>query len=248
MVPADPKVEYKKRTNHQGSRRGSPMTTYHQFCPIARASEILAQPWTLIIVRNLLIGCNTFTEIQKGAPFISKSLLSKRLRSLERHEILERRPNPSGRGSTYELTPSGLELLDVVFAMGKWGMRWLEVAPEHLDPGMVLWALGKSVIHERLPDRRLVVRFTFTGRPRLTLWALAEHGELEACLKHPGGDEDLIVTADPEWFVRWHFRRCTWAEALRGNHIVVDGPRALAREFPNWFAPDAFSEIEPAKR
>jgi len=222
------------------------MSSYHQFCPIARASELIAERWTPIIVRNLLIGCNTYTSIEKGAPGIPKTLLVQRLRKLERYGVIERRKNPSGRGSTYELTPAGLELLDVIFALGKWGMRWLEVAPEHLDPGMVLWALGKSVIHDRLPDQRLVIRFVFTGRPRLTLWALVDNGEVEACLNHPGGDEDLIITADPEWFVSWHFRRCSWAEATRDGHIVVDGVRRLARAFPTWFAPDAFSEFQRA--
>lgn len=112
---------------------------------------------------------------------------------------------------------------------------------------MVLWALGKHVIHDRLPNRRLVVRFAFTGHPRLTLWALVERGEFEACVNHPGGDEDLIITADPEWFVRWHFRRSTWAQATREGHIVVDGVRSLARGFPTWFAPNGFSEIRSAR-
>lgn len=222
------------------------MSSYHQFCPIARASEIIAERWTPIIVRNLLIGCNTFSAIEKGAPGIPKTLLVQRLRKLEQYGVLERHPNPTGRGSTYELTASGLELLDVIFALGKWGMRWLEVAPEHLDPGMVVWALGKSAIPDRLPNRRLVIRFTFTGRPRFTLWALIDKGEVEACLNHPGGDEDLIITADPEWFLRWHFRRSTWAEATREGHIVVDGVRSLARGFPTWFAPNGFSDIKSA--
>jgi DNA-binding HxlR family transcriptional regulator len=222
------------------------VTTYNQFCPVARASEVLAERWTPIIIRNLLGGCNTYSAIEKGAPGIPKSLLVQRLQKLERYGVVERQRNPAGRGSTYDLTPAGLELLDVVMALGNWGMRWLEIAPEHLDPGMVLWALGKTVIPDRLPDRRLVIQFTFTGRPRFTAWALVDNGEFEACATHPGGDEDLMITADAEWFVRWHFRRCTWAEATREGHIVVDGVRSLARGFPTWFVPSAFAEIKSA--
>jgi len=224
------------------------VTGYGQFCPIARASEIFAERWTPIILRNLLIGCSTFSAIEKGAPGIPKSLLTNRLRKLERYEVITRQPNASGRGWQYEMTEAGVELAEVIFALGKWGMRWLEIAPEHLDPGMVLWALGKSVNVDQLPNRRLVVRFRFTSRPRLTLWALWDNGELEACLTHPGGDDDLVITADPEWFVRWHFRQCTWREAVAGNHISIEGRRDLVRAFPTWFHPDFFSDVEPGRK
>jgi DNA-binding HxlR family transcriptional regulator len=224
------------------------VTGYGQFCPIARASEIFAERWTPIIVRNLLIGCSTFSAIEKGAPGIPKSLLTNRLRKLERYEVITRQPNASGRGWHYEMTEAGVELAEVIFALGKWGMRWLEIAPDHLDPGMVLWALGKSVNTDQLPHRRLVVRFTFTSKPRLTLWALWDNGELEACVTHPGGDEDLVITAEPEWFVQWHFRRCTWRDALAGSHITIEGRRDLARAFPTWFHPDFFSDVEPGRQ
>jgi DNA-binding HxlR family transcriptional regulator len=220
---------------------------YRQFCPIARASEILAERWTFIIVRNLLIGCQTFTEIEKGAPGIPKTLLSTRLRRLESYEIIARRPNPSGRGSIYEMTPMGTELWQIIIPLGSWGMRWLGIGPD-IDPGVALWALSKNVDVDRLPKRRVLVRFTFTGRPKFTAWALWDKGELEICLKHPGGDEDLMITAEPEWIGRWHLRRCSWEEAIGGRHIVIEGPRDLARAFPTWFKPDAFSGVEPASQ
>lgn len=219
-------------------------STYKQFCPIARASEILGERWTMIILRNLLIGCQTFTEIEKGAPGIPKSLLTSRLQKLERYEIIRRRPNPSGRGSVYEMTPMGTDLWQVIIPVGTWGMRWLEIGP-NIDPGVALWALSKNVDPDHMPDRRVLIRFTFT-RPKFTAWALWNEGELEICLKHPGGDEDLLISAEPEWIGRWHLRRCTWQEAVGGRHIVIEGPRDLARAFPTWFRPDPFSQVEAA--
>lgn len=219
------------------------MGGYRQFCPIARASEILGERWTFIIIRNLLIGCRTFTEIEKGAPGIPKTVLTSRLRKLEHYGIIARRPNASGRGSSYEITPMGLELWQVIIPLGSWGMRWLEIGPD-IDPGVALWALSKNVDVERMPKRRVLIRFTFS-RPRFTIWVLWDKGELEMCLRFPGGEEDLIITAEPEWIGRWHLRRCTWEEAIAGRHIVVEGPRDLARAFPTWFTPDAFSGVEP---
>lgn len=218
--------------------------SYRQFCPIARASEILGERWTMIILRNLLIGCRTFTEIHKGAPGIPRSLLTNRLKKLERAEIVRRLPSPSGRGWVYEMTPMGVDLWQVIIPVGTWGMRWLEIGPT-IDPGVALWALFRNVQPDRLPDRRILIRFTFT-RPKTVLWGLWDQGELETCLKHPGGEEDLHITAEAEWIGRWHLRRCTWEQALAGKHIVIEGPRDLARAFPTWFEPDPFAGVERA--
>ena len=77
---------------------------------IARASELLAERWSVIILRNIVIlGCRTFNEIADGAPGLSRGLLSKRLRELERAGVLEIRPKPDGPGSTYQPTEAGRE-------------------------------------------------------------------------------------------------------------------------------------------
>lgn len=114
------------------------MRTYGQFCPVARASELLAERWTPIIIRNLLNGCRSFTEIRQGAPGIPTALLTKRLDTLERHGIIERERLPAGRGWSYTLTEQGQDLKAVCDAMGQWGARWLEIEPRHKDPAYVL--------------------------------------------------------------------------------------------------------------
>ena len=114
------------------------MKTYGQFCPIARASEVLAERWTPIIIRNLLLGSRTFNEISAGAPGLSRALLSKRLHELERAGVIETRPKPNGHGLVYEPTRAGRELWGVLQAMGGWGERWMEVTPAHSNPDVVL--------------------------------------------------------------------------------------------------------------
>src|SRR6266508_3229649 len=120
------------------------MRTYGQYCPIARTSELFAERWTPILIRNLLAGCRTFGELMEGAPGISKALLAQRLELLEQHGILAKEASGSGRSRyIYTLTEKGRELKTVTDAMGSWGARWLEVEPQHVDAAYVLWATCK---------------------------------------------------------------------------------------------------------
>lgn len=224
------------------------MKSYGQYCPIARASEIFAERWTPIIVRNLLIGCETFSDILRGAPGISKTLLTQRLRQLERVGVVRR--IPSGRGVRYAPTEAGRELWDVCLALGTWGTRWLEVAPEHLDPGLALWSMCKSLRPERVPKDPLVVRFEFADQPRKQrlLWLLIQGGEGEVCVQHPGFDEDVWVETDSEAFVLWSLGRISWSDALQTRRIAVHGPPRLTRSFPTWVQRSDFADVEPVVR
>jgi DNA-binding HxlR family transcriptional regulator len=212
------------------------MRTYQQYCPIARASELLAERWTIIILRNLLVGCQSFNEMADGAPGLSRGLLSKRLRELERAGIIEIHPKPDGRGSTYEPTQAGRELSELMLALERWGRKWAELKPEHAHPGVVLWVWANFFIcRDRLPRRRVLVRFeypTLPGPARRS-WLLIERGEAEYCLKYPGGEEELIVVVnDPLAFARWHIGQIRWSDALRSGAIEVRGSPALARALP----------------
>jgi DNA-binding HxlR family transcriptional regulator len=216
------------------------MRTYGQFCPIARGSEILAERWTPIILRNVLIGCRTFNQIAAGAPGLSRALLTRRLRELERAGVIEIRPKPGGHGSLYEPTPAGRDLESVLFALGAWAERWTAMTAEHSDPGVVLWSWSHEFLRrDLLPDRRLVVRFDglTQGRNKTTGWMLIDRREAEICLVDPGFGDDLVVTiADPLTFARWHVGLVDWADALRSGQLHVSGPRALGRALPTWNA------------
>ena len=106
------------------------MRTYGQYCPIARGAEIFAERWTPLIIRNLYLGCGTFSEILEGAPGLSRTLLAQRLKQLERLGIVESAPKPDGRGRHYQLTTAGHGLFKVCVSLGEWGAAWLEIAPE----------------------------------------------------------------------------------------------------------------------
>jgi DNA-binding HxlR family transcriptional regulator len=213
------------------------MRTYGQYCPIARASEILAERWTPIILRNLLNGSTTFTEIADGAPGIPRSLLTARLRELQRAGVVETAPNPAGRGFRYHPTEAGRDLASVMAGLGIWGERWMELAPEHLDPGVVLHAwCSWYLVTERLPAHRVVVRFEF---PELTrkggvLWIIFDRDTAEVCRKDPAFEIDVYVTAEARALAEWHLGRIEWTDAVDDGRIAVLGSIDLARALPTW--------------
>jgi DNA-binding HxlR family transcriptional regulator len=218
---------------------------YGQFCPIARTSEVLTERWTPIIVRNLLNDCRTFTEIRQGAPGISTALLAQRLDALERHGILKRTPNKTGRGATYRLTAAGQDLRAVCDAMGQWGARWLEIEPRHLDPAYVLWATTKLINLDTIPATTTVVRFALSDRPSQGYWIILRRPRPEFCTKSTGYTEDLICRTDTNTLVDLHLRRTTYPAALRAGSLVLDGPPALTRAFRTWFRTSPFADYLP---
>ena len=219
------------------------MRDYNQFCPIARSSELLAERWTPIIVRNLLVGCRTFNEIRQGAPGIPPALLTQRLRSLERHRIVER--HGSGRGSWYELTEKGRALKAVCDAMGAWGAEWLEIAPRHLDPAYVLFATAKLVDVDALPGSPVVVRFDLRDTPGVHHWLVLRRPRAELCSTGTGYVEDLVCTTDSACLVDLHLKRTTYRTALREGRLELQGPPRLVRSFSRWFRTSPFADLTP---
>jgi DNA-binding HxlR family transcriptional regulator len=210
------------------------MNRYHQYCPVARASEIFADRWTPLIVRELLAGSLQFNRIERGLPGISRSLLCSRLRHLADAGVVERRK--TGSTIEYHLTEAGRDLQGILDRLGAWGVRWAfgEPKPEELDPVLLLWKMHQRIRRAHLPPTRIVVEFDFTGHNGRRLWLILEPREVSVCLKPPGFDSDLIVRADLMFFHRVWLGYIEYDAAIRSHGIVVKGSPALARDFPRW--------------
>jgi DNA-binding HxlR family transcriptional regulator len=211
--------------------------SYGQYCPVAKAAEIFADRWTPLIVRELLAGIERFNDLERGLPGISRSVLAQRLRALERAGVLERELGPGGRATRYRLTPAGRQLQDVVDVLGTWGARWAfrEPQADELDGGLLLGWISRRVNRDRLPDRRVVVRFDFTnGRRRERFWLLLHRADVAVCLENPGFEDDLIVSADLAVFYQVWLGRILYRDAITDELIRVAGAPALTRAFPTW--------------
>jgi DNA-binding HxlR family transcriptional regulator len=213
------------------------MFKYGQYCPVARASEILADRWTPLIMRELLSGSRHFNEIQRGLPGISRSLLVSRLQHLEENGILERHTGAGPHVSEYVLTEAGTELRDVIQHLGAWGVKWAfsDPDPEELKPELLVWKIHQRIDRRELPTGRTVLEFDLSGRKPRRLWLVMSPQEVSVCLKPPGFDSDLILRADVAVLFRVWLNQIDYEIALRRGELVVDGTPALARRLPHWF-------------
>jgi DNA-binding HxlR family transcriptional regulator len=213
------------------------MQKYNQYCPIARASEIFAERWTPLILRELVLGSHRFNEIERGLPGISRSLLSSRLRELEDAGVLQRLPGAHPGIAEYHLSEAGCELKSVLDSLGKWGIRWAfgDPKPEEMDAGLLVWRIHQRIDRELLPDRRTVVEFDFSGHHPRRVWLLLEPREVSVCVTPPRFDPDVIVRADLMLFYRVWLGEIDYDAAIRCARIIVEGPPVLAKQLPRWF-------------
>lgn len=218
------------------------MRSYAQYCPVAKATEILGDRWTLLIMREMLGGASGFNELQRGLPGISRSVLTSRMRALERAEVVERRKGPKGRTLEYRLTPAGRDLQPVVQAIGEWGATWsfTEPRPEELDPDLLIVWMARHVHRERLPVNRTVVKFDFRD-PKRRYWMVLEPNEVSVCLQHPGFDVDLEVIVDTATLYLVYLGRADLGGAIRAGQVTISGPPVLQRGFGRWFTWSAFA-------
>ncbi len=210
-------------------------TRYGQFCPVAKAMELLDERWTLLVVRELMLGSQHFNALRRGVPKMSPALLSKRLHTLVRAGVVERRED--GNRVTYRLTESGRELEPIVEALGRWGIRWVpELGDEDLDPHLLLWDIHRGVDLEAVPDGRTVLEFVFPEvRADARHWWIVITGDgVDVCHVDPGHAVLVTVRTSLRTMTRIWRGDLTWAEALRSGDLVLLGERQACRAVPRW--------------
>ncbi|TDB83281.1 transcriptional regulator [Actinomadura sp. KC216] len=214
--------------------------SYYQFCPVAKAMELLDERWTLLIVRELMSGSERFNEVRRGVPRMSPTLLSKRLGQLVRAGIVTK----GAGGDRYVLTPAGEELRPVVEALAVWGIRWIgELGDHDLDPKLLLWDMRRNIDHAAVPDGRTVVLFGFPDVPvrERHWWLVLEPGGADVCDVDPGFEVSVTVTGDLRAMVRIWRGDLRWEHALRSGEVTVRGPEPLRRAVPGWFVLPPFA-------
>lgn len=223
------------------------MKGYGQFCPIAKASEVLGERWTNLVVRELIAGSDSFNDLRRGLPLMSPSLLSTRLKSLQKAGVVER--TETDAGVSYKLTKAGEELKPIILQLGVWGQRWArsDMSGEDLDPSMLMWDIHRSMNVESFPAGRTVLMFEFsdyTSKLRCW-WLVVTDGEVDVCLKDPGHEKNLHILTDVRTLTRIWMGDISLSKALRDKLIVTTGAAYLKKSMSSWMGVNYFARIKP---
>jgi DNA-binding HxlR family transcriptional regulator len=223
------------------------MRSYGQFCPVAKAAEVFCERWTALILRDLAAGVSRFSDLHRGVPLMSPTLLSKRLRQLEAEGVVERHRSAAGRSWTYHLTPAGEDFAPLVEALGVWGQRWSrrELADGEVDLGLLLWTLEEDARPQAFGPGRTVLRLEFTDQPagKRVWWFVNEDGRTELCVDDPGFEVDLYVAVGLRDMIYIWRGDLPLDHALETGRIELHGAAGPRRAFPAWLARSSLASI-----
>jgi DNA-binding HxlR family transcriptional regulator len=220
------------------------MSGYGQFCPVAKAMELLDERWTMLVVRELLLGSRHFNDLRRGVPKMSPALLSKRLKSLTRAGVIER-SEIDGR-TTYSLTDCGKELTDVVEALGAWGVRWIgELGEQDLDPHLLMWDIRRTIPIETWPRTRTTLAFHLDGvaSKASRWWLVVANGEADVCDVDPGYEVSGTVETSLRTLTRIWRGDVSWQHALLDGTVAVSGPADVRRGIPEWIGQATLASV-----
>jgi DNA-binding HxlR family transcriptional regulator len=213
------------------------MMHYRQFCPIAKAAEIIAERWTPLVIHELLAGSTRFNDIRRGVPLMSQTLLSTRLKELQRVGIVERRDS-SGRAREWHLTDAGRALGPVIQHLGEWGLQYAQDPLEEndLDVTVLVWNIKRRVDPGVFPGHRTTIHFDFTDAPegKRLWWLVNERGAVDLCPFDPGFPVDLYIITDLRTMIAVWFGKLAWDAGVRSGKIEVIGQRQLRERLRSW--------------
>ena len=222
------------------------MKRYGQYCPVARSAEILAERWTLLVIRELLWGEDRFNAIARGVPRMSPSLLAARLRELQRAGLV-RRHMVDGE-PRYRLTEAGMELRPLLEQMGAWGARWMqELRPDEFDPVLLMVDISRDSLPERMPEQAATVQMHFrdaaAGQQRWWL-VLSRSDGADVCDTDPGFPVNVWIETEVPVLTRVWMGDMSWSAALRSEALRLTGESAACRAVPEWLGVSPFAAVQ----
>lgn len=226
------------------------MIEYSQFCPLSKTAEVLGEKWTLLIVRELVLGATRFSQIQRGIPRMSPTVLNTRLAELEERGVILRRKIPEQKGFEYRLTESGRELYPLLLKMSEWGMRWARSAirDEELDVEFLMGDIRRRIDTGKLPDGRTVLKFSYTDLKDFAEWWFKIDGrKIEICLDDPGNEVDVFFTTDLKTMTEVWMGDLPLKKAQADRRLKIVGASALLRNLASWFPLHMHAGVRPAK-
>lgn len=224
--------------------------SYKQFCPIAKATEILGEKWTILIVREILMGASRFNEIQRGLGDISPALLTNRLKSLESNNMIVRRKIPGQRGFEYFPTEATENLLPVLVSLGEWGLTWARhtLWEGDFDVEFLMTYLERSIDPTKIAGNEAVILFKFKDlaatKEQSDFWVVVENDDVQLCLTEPGRDVNVYFNCTVRTMHDVWMGDRTYKQAISDGDLIVEGEPGLTRNIRSWLRPSVFEESD----
>jgi DNA-binding HxlR family transcriptional regulator len=222
------------------------MRGYGQFCPVAKACEIFGERWTPLILRELIFGSIRFNDLRRGVPLLSPTVLSDRLKALEKAGVVERRRSSTGKGMEYHLTVAGHEFKPIILALGEWGQRWArsDFSSGELNAGLLMWYVRRNVNAAAFPPGRAVIQFEFNDLPpaEQLFWIINNSEKVDICITDPGFQIDLCVVTHLCTLTRVWLGDLPLRKAIASGAIELHGRRDLRQQFERWFNLSPFAK------
>ncbi|WP_244930402.1 helix-turn-helix domain-containing protein [Nocardioides sp. W7] len=217
------------------------MSRYGQYCPITRSLEILGDRWTLLIVRDLLVGATHFNELARGLPGMSRAILSKRLDLLERHELVRRTDDG------YQPTDACRDLGPIIFGLAEWGARWAfgEPRQDELDPTVLMWWIRGGIDPAAFGERRVVLHVRLPEARRTRFWFVVDRDDVSLCFTDPGHDIDVLLETSLSTLYQVWEGRIDLLAAVRDGLVSLTGRREVLMRLPDALL---FSPVAPYVR
>jgi DNA-binding HxlR family transcriptional regulator len=210
---------------------------YGQFCPIAKAAEILAERWMPLVIHELLAGSTHFSDIHRGVPLMSPTLLSHRLKELERAGLVEQQAI-GARRREWRLTEAGQALAPVIHQMGEWGLQYAQdpLDESDLDVRVLMWNMRRRLNPTTFPNERVTVAFEFSDMPssRRHWWVVSNRGEIDLCPTDPGFPVDVYLTTDVRTMVMVWFGKLAFERAVGSGRIELHGQPSVCKRLGRW--------------
>ena len=211
-----------------------------EYGPVSAGTHLVGDRWSLLIVREMLVGTVHFNELYRALPGLSRSLLASRLRYLQHIGIVTASVDPQGarnRSAPYALTASGQALEPVLAALGAWTIAWRMSSEEDdtANAALLLWRMQQSIDRSTLPNGRVVIQFVFESSDTACGWLRVGAESTSTCVGTTEREVDLTVRTTTEVMsdLWWGRRACE--RTIADRKIIFDGPADYARQFSTWF-------------
>lgn len=210
--------------------------SYDQYCAVARGLDVIGERWTLLLVRDLLLGPKRYKDLLEGLPGIGTNLLADRLHEMERLGLVERSvlPPPAG-SSVYQLTEAGQALEPALMALGRWGSRYLPGGPKKTDvlvPRAYFVAIRAAFRPELAQGLRESYEFRIGG---LGVFEVRVDNGKAVTAERQAANPDAVFTMDVQTLNNLLFHVISPAKAIASGKVTVDGDQEALERFIKLF-------------